>query len=79
MGDLAAPSAAQGAGVSRRIATNTRGMGGTDGGSSLGTVILVLRASLRSARTPVLSSGYPPGWVRIEMVSKVEDLYVQFM
>ena len=55
MGDLAAPSAVQGAGVSRRIATNTRGMGGTDGGSSLGTVILVLRASLRSARTPVLT------------------------
>ena len=55
MGDLAAPSAALGAGVSRRIATNTRGMGGTDGGSSLGTVILVLRASLRSARTPVLT------------------------
>ena len=55
MGDLAAPSAAPGAGVSRRIATNTRGMGGTDGGSSLGTVILVLRASLRSARTPVLT------------------------
>ena len=30
-------------------------VGGTDGGSSLGTVILVLRASLRSARTPVLT------------------------
>ena len=43
MGDLAAPSAAQGAGVSRRIATNILGMGGTGGGSSLGTVILVLR------------------------------------
>ena len=54
MGDLAAPSAAQGVGVSRRIATNTRGMGGTGGGSSLGTAILVPRAERSEARTPVL-------------------------